>query len=534
MATRSFWGWGHRERALDEEQRSRLKMLLATQLDASCLSTLEPPALADVVLPRARIRLPDALSSLMSQTDAARAGHTYGKAFRDLVRGLQGDFAVAPDLVAYPKDEADIVRVLDWCAEQRVAVIPYGGGSSVVGGVEARIEGSDLRGAVSLDLSALAGVDEVDTTSRAALIRAGTYGPEIEDALKPHGLSLRHYPQSFEFSTLGGWLATRAGGHFATLYTHIDDLCQAMRVVTPSGVLETRRLPASGAGPSPDRLFLGSEGALGIIVNAWMRLQPRPVYRASSSLGFKDFYAGAQAVRALAQSGLYPANCRLLDPLEALINGVGDGETTFVLVAFESGDHDVAPWMARALEIARAHGGEVSSNALKTPLALPDTGQGDAAARWKKMFLRAPYMRDALVRIGALVETFETAITWDAFEDFHRALLEAGQRALREVCGKGTISCRFTHAYPDGVAPYYTVIGAAKPRSQVAQWDAIKAAVSEAIISHGGTITHHHAVGRDHRPWYDRQRPALFGEALAGAKERLDPTGILNPGVLIG
>ena len=176
----------------------------------------------------------------------------------------------------------------------------------------------------------------------------------------------------------------------------------------------------------------------------------------------------------------------------------------------------------------------MSSNALKTPLALPDTGQGDAAARWKKMFLRGPFMRDALVRIGALVETFETAITWDAFEDFHRALLEAGQRALREVCGKGTISCRFTHAYPDGVAPYYTVIGAAKPRSQVAQWDAIKAAVSEAIISHGGTITHHHAVGRDHRPWYDRQRPALFGEALAGAKERLDPTGILNPGVLIG
>jgi alkyldihydroxyacetonephosphate synthase len=510
-------------------------MMLGTQLDLSDVVALEPPPLDEVSLPPSRVK---PTQDWLSDRPLDRAGHTYGKAFRDVVRALRGDLSAAPDLVAFPRDEDQLVATLDWADQHRYAVVPYGGGSSVVGGVEARCR-DDHPGVISIDLGGLSGILEVDRVSRAARIGAGTYGPAIETGLAPHGLTLRHFPQSFEFSTLGGWIATRAGGHFATLYTHIDDFVEALSVVTPAGRIETRRLPGSGAGPSPDRLFLGSEGALGIITQAWMRLQDRPSHRAASSFGFGDFYRAAEAARLIAQSALFPANCRLLDPTEALINGVGDGATSFLLVAFESADHPVDSWLERATEIARAAGGdEVDADALKRaslPAAdVADAGGGTAASRWKKMFLRGPYLRDALVEMGMIVETFETAVCWNRFEELHRALSRAANEAGEKICGSVVVSSRVTHVYPDGAAPYFTVIAPGMPNGQVRQWDELKAAVSEVILAEGGTITHHHAVGRDHRPWYDRQRPALFGDALVAAKRRLDPHGILNPGCLLG
>src|SRR5262249_50119507 len=265
------------------------------------------------------------------------------------------DYSNPPDLVAYPRSEADVVALLDWCTDIGAAAIPYGGGSSVVGGVEPPLR--DMHPAVlSLDLSRMAQVVEVDRTSRAARIQAGIFGPALEEQLRPHDLTLRHFPQSFEFSTLGGWIATRSGGHYATLYTHIDDFVEALRVVTPEGLVQTRRLPGSGAGPAPDRLFIGSEGILGIIVEAWMRLQDRPTFRASASITFPDFMTAAGAVRAIAQAGLYPANCRLLDPGEAAVAGAGTGDVAVLLIAFESAHHPLDAWMAQALECARDHG----------------------------------------------------------------------------------------------------------------------------------------------------------------------------------
>jgi len=534
---RSYWGWGYEDAALEPGQRQRLKMLLSTQLDLASLQPLEPKPLASLQLPATRIVAPASLQAKLSTAPADRAAHTYGKSFRDLIRGLRGDFGVAPDAVAYPRSEADVVALLDWCSSAGIAAIAFGGGSSVVGGVEGRCRDA-YPAVVSIDLRQLCGVRDIDLTSRAALIGAGTFGPAIEQALKPHGMTLRHFPQSFEFSTLGGWSATRAGGHFATLHTHIDDLLEAMTVVTPSGMVETRRLPASGAGPSPDRMFVGSEGALGIIVRAWMRLQQRPTHRGSASVRFDDFYTAADALRLLAQSGLYPSNCRLLGPIEALINGVGDGSSSFVLVAFESADHPVAPWLDRAVDIARGQGGVVvDADDLKRAV-MPSADiiggeDGGAAARWRKMFLRAPYMRDAMVQMGVVVETFETAMTWDRFAEFHREVMATARDAVARICGAGLVSSRVTHVYPDGAAPYFTVIAAGKPNGQLEQWDEIKAAVSEVIIDAGGTITHHHAVGRDHRPFYDRQRPELFAAALTAAKGALDPAGILNPGVLV-
>jgi alkyldihydroxyacetonephosphate synthase len=531
---RKFWGWGVEGAGPDDTQAAAIGKTLGQRFGVADLEIAPPPRIQDVVLPKPRVAPPDSLTGLCSDDPFDRASHTYGKSFRDTVRGARGEFEPAPDQVAFPRSEADVVALLDWCTEARLAAIPYGGGSSVVGGVEAP-GGDDYRGAVSIDLAGLGAVLEIDRSSRAARIQAGIYGPALEDALRPHGLTLRHFPQSFEFSTLGGWIATRSGGHYATLYTHIDDFVEALRVVTPTGVSESRRLPGSGAGPRPDRLFVGSEGTLGIITEAWMRLQDRPSFRASASVSFRGvdgFLRGAEVVRRLSQSGLYPTNCRLLSPLEALTAGAGDGEAAILVLGFESADHGLDAWMQRALTLCRDGGGEVPEGAGATRSDAGASREG-AAGAWRQAFLHMPYLRDVLVRAAVISETFETAITWDRFEAFHAEVTRAVEDALARVCGAGSVSCRFTHVYPDGPAPYYTVLAPARRGSELEQWAEIKAAAGEALIRCGGTITHHHSVGRDHRPWYDAQRPEGFARALRAAKAELDPAGVLNPGVLI-
>jgi alkyldihydroxyacetonephosphate synthase len=415
-----------------------------------------------------------------------------------------------------------------------VACIPFGGGSSVAGGVECDV-GEAYAGVVSLDLTRLDRVLEIDRTSRAARIQGGALGPVLEDQLRPHGLTLRHYPQSFEFSTLGGWLATRSGGHFATVYTHIDDMVESMRVITPTGTSESRRLPGSGAGPSPDRLFLGSEGSLGVITEAWMRLQDRPRWKGSAAVHFTSFDDGVEAVRALGQSALFPTNCRLLDAGEAALNAGAPDVGALLVLGFESADHPVDAWLARAIELTADHGGTVPAGPKLVDRSAAEAGanSGDAVDAWRASFLRAPYLRDAMVRCGVLVETFETACTWDRFAELHATVTETVERLLHELCGGGGITCRFTHVYPDGPAPYFTVVAPSRFGSELAIWDEVKAAASEALLAAGATITHHHAVGRDHDPWYRRQRPKVVERALAAAKRELDPTGILNPGVII-
>ncbi len=318
-------------------------------------------------------------------------------------------------------------------------------------------------------------------------------------------------------------------------------MVESLRVVTPAGLLETKRFPLSGAGPSPDRFFIGSEGILGIITEAWMRTQPRPVYRATEGIFFNTFSDGVECVKELAQSGLYPTNCRLLDPGEALISGSGDGEKTLLILGFESADHKVDSAMARGMEICAAHGG---SRALSTkvgdrtfdgsdPSNAAD-GSAHAVASWKNTFLRAPYLRDELVLMGIIVETFETAVTWDHFNEMDGAVMKAVRDAFAYATGsKGWVTRRFTHVYPDGPAVYYTVVAPGKAGAELEQWRSIKQAASEALIANFGTITHHHAVGRDHRRWYELERPYLFGEMLIAIKKILDPSWVMNPGVLI-
>ncbi|MFQ5479162.1 MAG: FAD-binding oxidoreductase [Candidatus Binatia bacterium] len=528
---RKFWGWGVEGEGPSLEQQRAIAASLAARFDCAPRAPLPAPKIGELVLPTPRISPPPSLEAICSSSPFDRAGHSYGKSFRDIVRGLSRDFQNPPDLVAFPRHEKDLVDLLDWCSATRAAVVPYGGGSSVTGGVEPPRDDGYVA-TVSVDLKRLDKVLEVDECSRAARIQAGVYGPALEDHLRPYGLTLRHFPQSFEFSTLGGWIATRSGGHYATLYTHIDDFVESLRVVSPAGVAESRRLPGSGAGPSPDRAFVGSEGALGIITEAWMRLQTRPTFRSSAAVRFADYQAAVEAVRVISQAGLYPTNLRLLDADEALVNGVGDGTAQVLIIGFESADHELGAWMERALECCLDFGGVFPEGAGLTRKD-GEGGREGATEAWRKAFLQAPYLRDTLVAMGFVTETFETAVTWDRFEDFHAGVMEETRRALDEVCGGGLVTCRFTHAYPDGPAPYFSVIAPGRFSSLLAQWSEIKHAAAEAVIRLGGTITHHHGVGRDHMPWYERQRSELYGEALLAAKMSLDPAGVMNPGVLL-
>jgi alkyldihydroxyacetonephosphate synthase len=543
------WGWGYEDQQPSKEEVEGIARAVTDRLGFEVDEIEEPVPLEDVELPESRLDPPKELASIFSADRYDRVAHAQGKAYRDVVRGFRGEFPNPPDLVAYPESAEDVDAVLNFCADEGAAAIPFGGGTSVVGGVEARM-GDHYPAVVTIDLKRMDRVLEVDAISKAARIQAGATGPVLEEQLREHGLTLRHFPQSFEYSTLGGWIATRAGGHFATLYTHIDDLVESARAVTLDGDWESRRLPGSGAGPSPDRMLIGSEGILGVIVDAWVRVRERPQQKVSASVAFDEFAAGAEAVREISQAGLYPSNCRLLDAAESDTTSAGPPGKALLVLGFESAHHPVEDAMALAIDAARAHGGEpgeVKRQSIEQPgpgarreAPTPSEPGADPVNAWRHAFLFAPYLRDSLVACGVLSDTFETAITWDRFPDFHDEVMETARTAVASASGgkaegRGSprISCRFTHVYPDGPAPYYTVLAPARRGDEVAQWDEIKSAVSDAVIDAGGTITHHHAVGRDHRPWYDRQRPQPFADAMRAAKRELDPKAVLNPGVLI-
>ncbi|HYM32638.1 MAG TPA: FAD-binding oxidoreductase [Candidatus Cybelea sp.] len=531
MAARKFkfWGWGYADELVDDPTRALLASRFAKQFGASELPATSVPKVQDFDLRKPRIAPPAPLAAICSSDPEERLIHAYGKSFPDSARMFARQCPHPPDVVARPRNEADVIAVLDWADRADAAVIPFGGGSSVVGGVEPNI-GGRYKGAITLNLQALDKVLEVDKVSRAARIQAGALGPALEKQLQPHGLTLRHFPQSFQYSTLGGWIATRSGGHFATLYTHIDDLVESIRAVTPAGISESRRLPGSGAGPSPDRMFLGSEGILGVITEAWMRLQARPTFRAGTSVRFADFYKAADALRAISQAGLYPSNCRVIDATEALLTGAGDGASHILVLAFENADHPVDTWMKRALELARDFGGAADD----AKAAKADAHREGASGAWRDAFIRAPFFREVLTGLGVMYDTFETSMTWERFPDFHAKLMRATADAIKRVTGRpGVVTCRFTHAYPDGPAPYFSFHCLGRKDALIQQWHEIKTAASDELIKLGGTITHHHAVGRDHRPWYDRQRPEPFAQALKAAKRAVDPKGLLNPGVLI-
>ncbi len=526
---RSFWTWGNVSDEPTQAERERMARVVSERLGREVVPP-PVPKLEEVALTATRVSIPEPLAGFVSTSHRERALHTYGGHSLELLKALRGQFDNPPDAVARPRDEAELEAVLAWCDRLGYAAIPYGGATSVVWGVNVP---ADSNGAVTIDMAGFHRVLEVDDVSRAARIEAGVFGPDLEDHLRPQGLTLRHFPQSFPWSTVGGWVATRSGGHYATNHTHIDDFVESIRMLTPRGWWTSRRLPGSGAGPSPDRLVIGSEGILGVITSVWLRLQKRPVYRATAGVVFPSWTAGSEATRHIVQAKLWPANLRLLDPVEAQASAALDGQQTLLIVGFESADVPQGPNVQAAVGIAREFGGQVDDDAIRI-----DDGSGKATGRegavgaWRQSFIGV----NAGVGngLGLLSDTFETAITWDRWPEFDAFVRDRVGRALTEVLGEGArLSCRFTHVYPDGPAPYYSFSGIAPPGGEPDAWQHIKDAATQAVVDAGGTCTHHHAVGRMHRPGYDRQVPELFQASLRAVKQTLDPGGILNPGVLI-
>lgn len=478
--------------------------------------------------PAAPSRLDDAAADALRaaagtdavRTDAApRAAHANGMAYVDLLRRRTGEAPPPPDAVVLPADETAIARVLATCEEHRLAVVPFGGGTSVVGGVTADRGRCDA--VVALDLARLDRLVELDEVSRTATLQAGLTGPRAEALLGARGYTLGHVPQSFERATIGGYAATRSAGQLSTGWGRFDALVEGVRAVTPAGTLDLGRAPGSAAGPDLRQLVLGSEGTLGVISEVTVRVRPVPEVRRHEGWRVASFADGVAVVRALGQDGPRPDLLRLSDETETALGvataGEEAGEGCLLLVGWEGSADDVA---RRAAAAAQRLG---AANAI----ALGE----DAAASWRHGRFRAPRLRDELLDAGLLVETLETAVRWRDLPALHAAVGDRLRQALEGA--RPVVACHVSHVYPAGASLYFSVLARQDRADPVAQWQAAKAAASETIVGMGATITHHHAVGADHAPWM-RDEVGDTGVALLRAiKDHLDPGGILNPGTLL-
>jgi|TARA_R110001599_G_scaffold82062_3_gene221139 alkyldihydroxyacetonephosphate synthase len=528
---RKFWTWGYESDETPQAAIDSMCERVAKRLNVPGFDLTPDPTLDEIELRAPRIEIPHTLESFCTSDKWDRVIHTYGKGYKDMAKIYRRQFDNPPDIIAYPQNEEDIAAVLDWCGENGYAAIPFGGGSSVTGGFFAP-DGDEYPGVVIIDLGNMNKILEIDPVSRSARIQGGKLGPALESELKPHGLTLRHIPQSWEFSSLGGWIATRSAGHYATQLTHIDEMVQSLRIVTPSGTIQNRRLPGSGAGPDPDRTFIGSEGTMGIITEAWMRLQGRVKFRANASISFKTFYEGADAVRQITQAGLFPANARYLDEQDAFFYGAGDGTESVLLLGFESADHPVDAWLERGLEICQDYGGVVKQKAGTVDNAL-ETSRSGAQGSWRDQFRYLPRLMHVRAAMGIVSFTFETAYTWDIFKEIDTEIMARMADAEKRITGGGIVCRRFSFLYPDGPAPYYSIMAPSTHARCLEDYQALSDVASDTLTELGATITHHHAVGRTFRPWYDKEVDPLYRKALGAIKGELDPNWIMNPGLLV-
>ncbi|HET7416568.1 MAG TPA: FAD-binding oxidoreductase [Solirubrobacterales bacterium] len=467
--------------------------------------------------------------------DEDRLRHAVGRGYIDLARLRNGAIEAAPDAVVMPPDVESLRRLLEVCVAEGIAVVPFGGGTSVVGGVE------PLRGAhgrlVSLDLGALREVS-VDRRSLTARLGAGLRGPEVEAALGQQGLTLGHFPQSFEYATVGGFAATRSAGQASSGYGRFDALVSSVRLLAPAGELSTLETPHTAAGPALRELVIGSEGVLGVIPDVTVRVRSAPRVRRYEAWMAEGFEAGTEIVRALAQGPGLPEIIRVSDEEEtegslALSGPRGLSGRLFegylgarkrrggalVIVGFEGDEEGVARRRALTVRVLR-HGGAAYL--------------GQAAGRaWEHGRYQGPYLRDTLMGMGAMVETLETSHTWSRLGELHAAVGTAIRNALAAQGTPGLVFCHLSHAYADGASLYFTFISRARRDAALEQWAAVKRSASQAIVDHGGTITHHHAIGRDHAPYMEAEVGRTGLDLLRAVKEQLDPSGIMNPGKLL-
>ena len=536
-----WWGWGQDGHPISLPEPA--VALLHDELGADLSVRHEHVALEDVRLPQprlpggARARLEAAVGAEHVLDDrAARVSHAAGRSYPDLVRLRSGDASSAPDAVVAPGSADEVRAVLEACSEARVAVVPFGGGTSVVGGVEPFSDGFD--GAVALELRRLDRVGDVDRASLTATLEAGLLGPEAERRLGEQGVTLGHFPQSFEYSTVGGWVATRSAGQASSGYGRIDELVEGLRLVAPAGEVRQRAVPASAAGPDLRELVVGSEGVLGVICEATLRVRPVPKVRRYEGWSFRSFAEGREAFRVMEQADASPDVARLSDEDETRVaialasSGGGTADKLrrayvrmrgheggcLAIIGFEGEEEDLERRRLRAGALLRAGGG----------LRL---GRRPGEA-WLRGRYAGPYLRDELLDRGLLVETLETAGSWSGLEALYEAIGGALRRSLTDAGTPPVVMCHVSHLYRSGASLYFTFL-ARQSDAPLDQWRAAKSAASEAIVAAGGTITHHHAVGRDHAAWMAAEVGEVGLDLIRAAKQRLDPAGIMNPGKLL-
>lgn len=546
-----WWGWGDPTVRTPLEARPQLAAYLHDRLGLKDARGLPVPELERMTLPASGLDVPvkaeleRALDgAFLDQSLEGRVRHSVGKSYIDLVRLRSNSLAGAPDAVLHPTSAAQVERVLAVAAERGVAVVPFGGGTSVVGGVQP--ERGKHRALVTLDTRGLDRLVEVHPKSLTAVADAGIMGPALEKELGAHGLSLGHFPQSFEFSTLGGWIAARSAGQCSTGYGRIEELVHHVDVVAPGKSFVTAPPVPSATGPSLRELFVGSEGVFGVITRATVRVRPVPEARLLESAFFRSWSDGLEAARELAQRGPKPTMIRLSDPQE-----------TEMLLAAAPTPHGLLGQLKRRLSmwflkrrvgeaapgcvmIMDFEGEAKSARALRRRArvelgkrAVAVAGEGPAKSWFTERF-RHPYLRDELMTLGVVVETLETATTWDRLEALYAAVRGALHKALDAGGNPGLVLCHLSHTYAQGASLYFTVMTRANPGQEIAQWQALKTAATDAIAREKAALSHHHGIGTDHARWMGAQH-GPHGVALIDAvKSALDPAGILNPGKLTG
>jgi alkyldihydroxyacetonephosphate synthase len=520
----SRWGVAGEGTPLSPQVLELLSQALGVRQPGPQASDLEAIQLPESSLDGAVAdRLAAVVGSENVRADAEfRVLHTRGKSTPDLLRLRAGQADDAPDLVVLPGSHEEVQELLRVCSEQRVAVVPFGGGTSVVGGLQPRREG--FAGVVAVDVRRLNRLIAVDAESRTATLEPGLRGPEAEALLAAHGLTIGHHPQSFEYATIGGFAAARSSGQASAGYGRFDERVVRITLATPAGTIELGRAPKSAAGPDLRQLVLGSEGALGVITSVTVEVRPLPAARVYEGWRLASFAAGAAALRTLIQDGPVPTVLRLSDEAETELNlarptelGASGAGGSLAIVGFEGSEEDVEARRAGTAEVLRRSGGELE----------PGAGESWVHGRYK-----GPYLRDALLDAGALVETLETTTFWSGVPGLYQAVGDALRESLSSLGTPPVVLCHISHVYPSGASLYFTV-GAAQLEDPLEQWWKAKSAACEAILAAGGSITHHHGIGVDHREWYAREIGALGVAALRAVKEQLDPEGVMNPGVLI-
>jgi alkyldihydroxyacetonephosphate synthase len=520
--------WGDPEQAKPLSDGIRNLLTQALSVGDSPLPELEPEQVKlrpSALSPADRDALADIVGAQnCGIDDHARLLRAGGKSTLDLLRRRDPGVQDAPDAVLLPGDEEEVAEILRLCGQRSIAVVPFGGGTSVVGGLDP-LRGQ-FKAVISLDLRRLNELHSLDEVSGEAELGAGVTGPDAERLLGARGFSLGHFPQSFQFATIGGFAATRSSGQDSAGYGRFNDMVRGLRAITPVGVLDLGRAPESAAGPDLRQLLIGSEGVFGVITRVRVRVHPAPAATRYEAWSFPDFATGADGLRAVAQTGTGPTVLRLSDEAETGVNlatteSIGENSVTggcLAITVFEGSEEHVESRHAETRALLLAKGG---------------TSLGEAPARaWEHGRFNAPYLRDSLLSAGALCETLETATNWSNISALKSAVTDALTTALAETGTPALVLCHISHVYPTGASLYFTVV-AGQRGNPIEQWRKAKAAASDAMVRTGATITHHHAVGADHRPWMRDEVGDVGVQVLQAVKATLDPAGILNPGKLI-